>query len=143
VPQKFSFYFNSSNASELAYIVFPEYNIRVLIDSGSKSFIGIELAFKFFPNSIVNDPFIVSTVFNQSQNNYSAIISAPKMFNLPEIFKLKFYLSKFHELFNGLIGLDTLKQLKANVDFESSFLTTPYTKIVTTSVNIVTTSVTC
>ncbi len=110
--------------------MFPEYNVKILIDSGStKSFIDPNIAFKLFPNFVINDPFIVSTVFQKSAHKYSANIPAPKIFNLPKKGKLKFYLFKFHNIFDGLIGLDNLKLLQANVDFNSGYLITPYAKI--------------
>lgn len=121
---------NTANSSELPYLIFPELNIKLLIDSGStKSFINPELAFKCFPNCIRNDPFIVSTVFQKSAHQYSAEIPASKIFELPKQTNLKFYLFKFHNVFDGLIGIDNLKILQANVNFDKGYLITPYTKI--------------
>lgn len=101
-----------------------------MIDSGStKSFIDPQVANKFFPNSIKSDPFIVTTVFQKSSHKYSAEIPASQIFNLPETKYLKFYLFKFHNIFNGLIGLDILKFLQANINFKDGYLLTPYAKI--------------
>lgn len=108
----------------------PEFNIKLLIDSGStKSFINPNLAEKYYNNCIIDDPFIVSTVFQKSAHRYSALIPASSIFKLPNKQNLKFYLFKFHNVFDGLIGLDNLKLLQANIDFNSGYLITPYAKI--------------
>lgn len=119
-----------SNSSELAYIVFPENNLKFLIDSGStKSFIDPNIAKQLYPKQIMNDPFIVSTVFQKSAHQHSTLIPASSIFKLPENKNLKFYLFKFHNVFDGLIGLDNLKHLQANLDFNKGYLMTPYTNI--------------
>lgn len=48
---------------------------------------------------------------------------------MPNNKNLKFYLFKFHNVFDGLIGLDNLKLLQANLDFDTGYLVTPYSKI--------------
>ena len=112
----------TNNISELPYIIFPEQNIKILIDTGStKSFIDPQLAFNFYPNCIGNDPFIVSTVFQKSAHKFSALLPASKIFKLPKQENLKFYLFKFHNTFNGLLDLDNLKLLQANLDFNTEF----------------------
>lgn len=114
----------------MPYIIFPEHNLKFLIDSGStKSFIDPDIAHKFYQNFIAYDPFIVSTVFQKSADKYSASIPSSEIFNLPKQRNLKFYLFKFHNIFNGLIGLDNLKLLQANLDFNESYFITPYIKI--------------
>lgn len=101
-----------------------------MIDSGStKSFIDPEIAFKHFPNLIKQDPFIVSTVFQKSSHKHSAEIPCSKIFRLPNKQNLKFYLFKFHDTFDGLIGLDNLKNLQATLNFDTGYLITPYTRI--------------
>lgn len=120
----------SNNYSELSYIIFPETNLKILIDSGStRSFIDPNIAKNLYPNQIINDPFIVSTVFQKSAHQHSALIPASKLFKLPKNQNLKFYLFKFHNVFDGLLGLDNLKILQANLDFNKGFLVTPYTRI--------------
>lgn len=122
--------FNTTDASELPYVILPEYNIKVLLDSGStKSFIDPDIANKFFPNLIRHDPFVVSTVFQKSAHKFSACIPATKLFKLQKNKTLKFYLFKFHNVFRGLIGLDSLKSLQATIDFDKGYLITPHTKI--------------
>jgi len=88
-----------------------------------------EIANKFYSNCIAADPFIVSTVFQKSAHRYSASIPASNIFKLPSNQNLKFYLFKFHNVFDGLIGLDNLKLLQANIDFNNGYLITPHTKI--------------
>lgn len=66
---------------------------------------------------------------NQHTSTYSAMIPASKIFNLSDNSKLKFYLFKFHDVFDGLIGLDNLKILQASLDFGKGNLITPYAKI--------------
>ena len=121
---------NNTNTSELFYITFPEINVKFLIDCGStKSFIDPDIAKKLYPNNINYDPFIVSSVFQQSAHQYSVYIPASHIFKLKENKHLKFYLFKFHNVFDGLIGLDILKELEATIDFNKKCLITPYTKI--------------
>lgn len=48
---------------------------------------------------------------------------------MPNQIPLKFFLFKFHNTFHGLLGLDNLKLLQAQLDFSNGFLITPYTKI--------------
>nr|CAH7758503.1 unnamed protein product [Callosobruchus chinensis] len=127
-PGKISF--NASDTSGLSYVIFPEYNIKILIDSGStRSFIDPEIAFNFFPNQIRNEPFIVSTVFQKSAHKFSALVPASKIFCLPQPKQLKFYLFKFHDVFNGLIGLDNHKELEASLNYSDGFLVTPHARI--------------
>nr|CAH7748202.1 unnamed protein product [Callosobruchus chinensis] len=42
---------------------------------------------------------------------------------------LKFYLFKFHNIFHGLIGLDNIKVLQANLNYKDGFLVTPHARI--------------
>lgn len=42
---------------------------------------------------------------------------------------MKFYLFKFHHVFDGLIGIDNLKKLQANLDYDQGYLLTPYARI--------------
>ena len=68
-------------------------NIKILIDSGfTKSFIDPNIAFKYYPNCIYDEPFIVSLVFQKSAHKHSAVIPALKIFNLPTKFKIIHFL---------------------------------------------------
>lgn len=42
---------------------------------------------------------------------------------------MKFYLFKFHNVFDGLIGLDNLKLLQAKLDYDKGYLITPHANI--------------
>lgn len=102
----------------------------MLIDSGaSKSFLDPKMAFKYFSKFIKEDPFIVSTIFQQSAHRYSANIPTSEIFNLSKEHKMKFHLFKFHDSFDGLLGMDNLKFLQAILDYEQGYLHTPYTSI--------------
>lgn len=95
----------------------------------TKSFIDPNLAKRFYSDSIVNDLFIVSALFQKSPHKYSASIPSSKIFNLANTKRLVFYLFKFHNVFDGLLGIDNLKLLQAKLDFDNGYLVTPHTKI--------------
>nr|CAH7757828.1 unnamed protein product [Callosobruchus chinensis] len=78
---------------------------------------------------IINHSFVVSTVFQKSAHKHSVSIPASEIFNLPNPMNLKFYLFKFHNTFEGLIGLNNLKLLKAEINSSKGILVTPHTKI--------------
>nr|CAH7734904.1 unnamed protein product [Callosobruchus chinensis] len=120
----------SDKHSELPFIIFPEYNLKVLIDTGStKSFIHPDIAKKLFPKNIKNDPFQISSAHGTSTEQYSMTMPSSKIFNNPGIF-MKFHLFKFHDQFQCLLGLDNLKNvLNANIDLSSNHLITPSAKI--------------
>ena len=102
----------------------------MLIDTGSsRSFINPEICSKYFNNLIKNDPFIVSSVFQKSAHKYSVNIPISKIFQSPKLKQLKFFLFKFHDTFDGLIGLDNLEKLEASINFKTGYLTTPFAEI--------------
>lgn len=43
--------------------------------------------------------------------------------------QMKLFLFKFHEFFDGLIGMDNMKLLKINLDYNNGFLITPTARI--------------
>ena len=43
--------------------------------------------------------------------------------------KFKLYAFKFHNIFDGLLGLDNSQILQAKLDYKNSFLVTPYLSI--------------
>lgn len=95
-----------------------------MIDTGStKSFINPDIAHAYYKNKIFYEPFVVSTVFQSSSHDYCAEIPLLREFNY--VNPLRFYLFKFHHVFDGLIGLDNLKLLNARLDFVNSKLLTP------------------
>nr|CAH7768160.1 unnamed protein product [Callosobruchus chinensis] len=120
----------SDKHSELPFIVFPEYNLKVLIDTGStKSFIHPDIAKELFPKNIRNDPFQISSAHGTSTEQNSMTMPSSKIFNNPAIF-MKFHLFKFHDQFQCLLGFDNLKDvLNANIDLSGNHLITPLAKI--------------
>lgn len=96
----------------------------MLIDTGStKSFLDPEIAFNTYKHCVKRDPFIVTSVFQNYSQEYSAELPAFEEFKDPKL-ELKFYLFKFHKTFDGLIGMDNIKLLQAMIDFRTSRLFT-------------------
>ena len=87
------------------------------------------LASKYFAKDIIEDPFIVSRGNQMSAHKHSTLIPSSKIFNLPRAVGLKFYLFKFHDIFDGLLGVDNLEILRSNLDFGNGYLCTPNAKI--------------
>ena len=117
------------NGSQLPYIVFPELQLKILIDTGStRSFVTPDIAQKYFCKFIKSDPFQISTAHGTSSEQFSTTISLSKLFN-EKISPLKFYIFNFHNNFDCLLGIDNLKILKANVDLQNNMLVTPSSKI--------------
>ena len=120
---------HENRINKLPYIDFPEFNLKILVDTGATtSFINPDIANNLWPKNIKFDPITVSNCFTKSRQNYSVQIPIPKIFKLPNKF-FKFHMFKFHRTFKGLIGMDNLKKLKAKVDFENNLLVTPLAKI--------------
>lgn len=117
----------TSNPSELPYILHPITKQKILIDTAStKSFINPHLAQKFYSQFINRDPFQISTVHGTSKENYSMTTPLPEIFN--SNIELKFYLFKFHEHFDWLLGMDSLKSLNAIVSLKDHLLILPNIK---------------
>lgn len=114
----------------MPYIIFPKLkNLKFLVDTGAtKSFIDPDVAKNLFPETIRQDPFIVSNTFSKSAHKYSGWMKTPEIFNRPNDY-MKFYLFKFHNIFKGLIGLDNLEYLGATLDFKNKLLITPEAKL--------------
>lgn len=119
----------TNNESKLPYIIFPELNLKILIDTGStRSFIKPDIANKYFNNSIRKDPFKISTVHGTSIEKFSTLIPSSKIFKINQK-PLKFYLFDFHNYFDCLLGIDNLTLLGANVNLNKNILSTPETEI--------------
>lgn len=95
-----------------------------MIDTGAtRSFIDPEIAQKYFSNKIKPIPFVVSTLFKKHDANGVVTIKAFDELNVDT--DLNFSLFKFHNYFDGLIGIDNLFVLKASLDFNNHTLNTP------------------
>ena len=112
--------------NNLPHIYIPEINANFLIDTGStKSLIDPSLAYKFYRNYIFNENFNIQTAHNTSFHNEVAEIPIFQIFKINQ--KHKFYLFKFSDKYDGLIGVDLLNQLNANINVKNKQLTTPVT----------------
>lgn len=120
---------NVSSNSRLPYIIIPEINAKFMIDTGStKTLINEEIAYRYFPNIIEHDPFQIKTPHQTSDHSYSVRIHPSEIFRRPDILH-KHYLFNFNPNYEGLIGIDLLKELRATIDFEKGLLITPHAEI--------------
>jgi len=112
---------NNINAYQnLPFVIFPKYKLKFLIDTGStKSFINPKIAWKLLPKAIYNEKFIIRTPHSQSQHNFAANITLPKILNTNNL-SHKFYLFNFNNNFDGLLGIDLIKTLNAKLNFEDN-----------------------
>lgn len=93
--------------------------LKFLIDTGSnKSFINPNLINPEFIEII--KPVKIRTVFNTHSINQQVIIPGLNEFKTNE--QLQFFLFKFHNYFDGLIGLEMMQQLQIKLDFQNSTL---------------------
>lgn len=82
---------------------------------------------KYYPQFPLNhEPFSVTNVHCTSQHKYTVDLPLFSEFNTNENFK--FHVYKFHNVFDGLIGLDLLEKLKANVNLSNRVLVTQNAK---------------
>lgn len=117
-----------TNGDDLPYIKICNPPLKLLIDTGStKSFLNPDLAKKYFENKITNSKFTVTTIFNK--HNCNAIIEIPSFAEFKSNQNLIFHLFKFHNYYDGLIGIDNLRKMKINLNFDNLTLTSPTTKI--------------
>lgn len=120
----------TNSQSKLPYIILPENNLKVLIDTGSsKSFVSDKIANKFYKDLIKKDPFKISSAHGNSIQQYSTKIPCSKIFNLNNKLLLKFHIFNFHKYFDCLLGLDNLIKLNAIIDLNNNLLITPSSKI--------------
>lgn len=98
--------------------------MKLLIDTGSnQSFLSPEIVKYFYRNYKVNyEPFTVTNIHSTSQHKYTIDIPIFDEFNLEGMYK--FHIFKFHNVFDGLIGLDLLQKLGASVDLSKGQLVT-------------------
>lgn len=82
---------------------------------------------KYFPENIYNDPTLIITAIGKKQTEHKAKIPAFKEFN--SNINLNFIVFKFHNHFDGLLGLNELRNLKFTVDLVKNELKNENTKI--------------
>lgn len=112
----------------MPYIFIPELNSNFLIDTGStRSLINPDLAYKFYKNYITKENFNIQTAHSITYHDEIIEIPIFKIFDTPD--KHKFYLFKFSNNYEGLIGIDLLRQLKASVDLNSKQIITPSVQV--------------
>lgn len=100
--------------------------MKLLIDTGAnKSFISPEAVKNFFScYQLKYDPFVVTNIHATSRNDYSVTVPCFSEFNDQNPIKL--YVYRFHEYFDGLIGLDLLEQWQSKIDLGSRVLKTQH-----------------
>lgn len=114
---------------QLPFIEIKNPPLKLLIDTGAnQSFLSPEAVAKYFRHVPMNyEPFAVTNLNCTTSNDHSIEIPSFKEFNQNS--KLKFYVYKFHNVFDGLIGFQMLENLKASVDIGKKMLFTPNSKI--------------
>lgn len=100
--------------------------MRFLIDTGAnKNFIN---PIHIHPKRIEKIPPVkVKTIFKEHQINDAVTFKGLMEFRTKE--PIEFLLFKFHEYFDGLIGLETLQKFSAKLDFQKSILELPNVSI--------------
>lgn len=99
--------------------------MKFLIDTGANmSIINPETVEKYFPYVSLNyDPFEINNIHSTIRNDYSITLPC-----FPEIkdddSTCTFFLHKFHNYFDGLIGLDILNKWNSNIDLKNKKLVT-------------------
>jgi len=94
----------------------------MLIDTGSTfSFIRPELAQSQYVKDL-QDPIAIKTITQSHKISKEAYL--PTFKELGGIGKMRMLLFRFHQFFEGLIGIDLLQQLKAVIDIENGWFRT-------------------
>lgn len=109
---------------QLPYIQITSPPLKLLIDTGAnQSFLSPETVEKYFSNVPLNyDPFEVCNVHAVTRNEYSITLKNFPEFSDPE--NVNFFIYKFHDYFDGLIGSDLLDKWEATIDYKNKVLTT-------------------
>lgn len=101
--------------------------LKFLIDSGSShSFIDPIYIPKEF--RIINPNMDIISLTNRQIANETILLNAFSIFKRPDL-KFEFIIYKFHKYFDGLIGLNILRNLNAVIDFKNNLISTPETQI--------------
>lgn len=108
----------------LPYIQIADPPLRLLIDTGAnQSFISPDSVKKYYPHLTWNyEPFEITNVHTTSRNDYS--VNLPCFQEFQEQHDINLFIYKFHDFFDGLIGLDLLNKWEANIDLKNNVLIT-------------------
>lgn len=119
---------NTHSKRQLPYIQIQNPPMKLLIDTGAnQSFLSPEVVKRFYPNYQKNyEPFSVTNVHCTTQHKFTIDLPLFEEFNTNEF--CKFHIYKFHNVFDGLIGLDLLQKLKASVNLSTKQLITEHAK---------------
>lgn len=107
---------------ELRYVQIHDPPLKLLVDTGAnQSFISPEAVQQYFSHIPLNfDPFEVTNARTTSTHEHSITIPNFIEFNKPT--NVKFFIYKFHNYFDGLLGLDLLDG--AQIDLRNNYLIT-------------------
>jgi len=95
----------------------PGRSIKLLIDTGS-TFSCIRLVQPQYIRKL-KDTIAIKTITQSHELEREALI--PMFAELGGVGKIRMFLFKFHQLFEGLIGMDMLQQLKAVIDIQNGW----------------------
>lgn len=119
---------NNLNTNVLPYIKIPHANFKFLIDTGStKTIINPKVVEEHYLDYVIEEPFKIKSAHNTTMHKYVAYIPLPKIFNAKMYHK--FCIFNFNDKYSGLIGIDLLKKLEANIDIKNKVLKTKYGQI--------------
>lgn len=115
---------NLQTQRQLPYIHISNPPLNLLIDTGAnQSFISPSAVEKYYSHIRLNyDPFEVTNVHATTRNSHSITLPCFQEFNNNDNIKLFVY--KFHNHFDGLIGLDLLTKWEAKIDLKNCKLIT-------------------
>lgn len=114
--------------NQLPYIEIPNYNIRLLIDTGSHaSLLRPSIAETHFPNLI--EPYVstLHTCAGSRKATSKAKIPLFLCFGITD--SIEFILYPFHEYFDGILGIKDIRKLKLGIDIENERLINQYLEI--------------
>lgn len=108
---------------KLPYIYIPEINGKFMLDTGStRSFISPRKADEYFPQLKFYEPFTVTSIHATSEHHEVVNIPLFSIFN-DEGFQ-KFYVYDVDNRYDGLIGMDLMTRLNADLSFKDKILKT-------------------
>lgn len=117
---------NLQTQRQLPFIQILNPPLKLLIDTGAnQSFLSPDAIEKYYPHVQLDyDPFEVTNVHAVSQNDYS--ITVPCFFEINDNEPIKLFVYRFHNHFDGLIGLDLLTKWEAKIDLKELRLNTKF-----------------